>query len=341
MRTRFAFVLAFVLLLPGMAAAQGTVNSRTQAGDGTKITDTVAGRLDVTVQSDVETALETLAGTVSTGRVQVDCPDCAGGGGTATEAEQETQTAILTTIDSVLDSILAAVDGLEASLTTIIGHLDGLEGFVDGLETLVTSTNTKLDTVIGHVDGLEGLITTLDTVLDNILLAVDGIEASLTTIIGHLDGVEGLLTTIDGDTGSLATTVSSGKIKVQLTTSAGDEIVVPTAGLTHYDPADASTNSTNVKNGAGTVYHYSLSNTTATKYYLRMYNLSSAPTCSSATGFVESIPIPASTDGGGRERPQNIGQAFTTGISYCITASSGSTANDNAAAGVFVSILYK
>jgi hypothetical protein len=313
MRTRFAFVLAFVLLLPGMAAAQGTVNSRTQAGDGTKITDTVAGRLDVTVQSDVETALETLAGTVDTGRVQVDCPDCVGGGGTATLGEQQTQTGILTTIDSVLDSILAAVDGIEASLTTLIGH----------------------------VDGLEGLITTLDTVLDNILLAVDGIEASLTTIIGHLDGVEGLLTTIDGDTGSLATTVSSGKIKVQLTTSAGDEIVVPTAGLTHYDPADASTNSTNVKNGAGTVYHYSLSNTTATKYYLRMYNLSSAPTCSSATGFVESIPIPASTDGGGRERPQNIGQAFTTGISYCITASSGSTANDNAAAGVFVSILYK
>jgi hypothetical protein len=313
MRTRFAFVLAFVLLLPGMAAAQGTVNSRTQAGDGTKITDTVAGRLDVTVQSDVETALETLAGTVDTGRVQVDCPDCVGGGGTATLGEQQTQTGILTTIDSVLDSILAAVDGIEASLTTLIGH----------------------------VDGLEGLITTLDTVLDNILLAVDGIEASLTTIIGNLDGVEGLLTTIDGDTGSLATTVSSGKIKVQLTTSAGDEIVVPTAGLTHYDPADASTNSTNVKNGAGTVYHYSLSNTTATKYYLRMYNLSSAPTCSSATGFVESIPIPASTDGGGRERPQNIGQAFTTGISYCITASSGSTANDNAAAGVFVSILYK
>jgi hypothetical protein len=313
MRTRFAFVLAFVLLLPGMAAAQGTVNSRTQAGDGTKITDTVAGRLDVTVQSDVETALETLAGTVDTGRVQVDCPDCVGGGGTATLGDQQTQTGILTTIDSVLDSILAAVDGIEASLTTLIGH----------------------------VDGLEGLITTLDTVLDNILLAVDGIEASLTTIIGNLDGVEGLLTTIDGDTGSLATTVSSGKIKVQLTTSAGDEIVVPTAGLTHYDPADASTNSTNVKNGAGTVYHYSLSNTTATKYYLRMYNLSSAPTCSSATGFVESIPIPASTDGGGRERPQNIGQAFTTGISYCITASSGSTANDNAAAGVFVSILYK
>jgi len=85
-------------------------------------------------------------------------------------------------------------------------------------------------------------------------------------------------------------------------------------------------------------------NTTTTIYYLRMYNLASAPTCSSATGFVESIPIPpagAAGQAGGRERIQNIGQAFTTGISYCITASSGSTANDAAAAGVFVTILYK
>lgn len=161
----------------------------------------------------------------------------------------------------------------------------------------------------------------------------------------------GLLTTIDADTGNIATNTSTlagaidgTKIKAMLVDSSGNEVVMPTAGLTHYDAADASTNSTAVLAAAGTVYHYSLSNTTTTVYYLRMYNLASAPTCSSATGFVESIPIPpASAAGqvGGRERIMNIGQAFTTGISYCITASSGSTANDAAAAGVFVTILYK
>lgn len=139
-------------------------------------------------------------------------------------------------------------------------------------------------------------------------------------------------------------TVSGTKIRAMLVDSSGNEVVMPTAGLTHFDAADASTNSTAVLAAAGTVYHYSLSNTTTTVYYLRMYNSASAPTCSSATGFVESIPIPpASAAGqvGGRERIMNIGQAFTTGIAYCITASSGSTANDAAAAGVFVTLLYK
>jgi hypothetical protein len=138
--------------------------------------------------------------------------------------------------------------------------------------------------------------------------------------------------------------ISGTKLRTLLVDSSGNEVVMPTAGLTHFDAADASTNSTNILNAAGTIYHYSLSNTTTTIYYLRMYNSASAPTCSSATGFVESIPIPpagAAGQAGGRERIMNIGQAFTTGISYCITASSGSTANDAAAAGVFVTILYK
>lgn len=154
----------------------------------------------------------------------------------------------------------------------------------------------------------------------------------------------GLLTTIDADTGTLAGAVDGTKIRAMLVNSSGSEVVMPTAGLTHFDAADASTNFTNVLNAAGTVYHYSLTNTTTTIYYLRMYNLTTAPTCSSATGFVESIPIPpagAAGQAGGRERIQNIGQAFPTGISYCITASPGSTANDAAAAGVFVTILYK
>lgn len=156
------------------------------------------------------------------------------------------------------------------------------------------------------------------------------------TIAGKLRGLIAILADIWND--------SANSIRVILTDSSGNEIVMPTAGNTHYDAADASTNSTNIENSSGTIYHISLSNTTTTVYYLRLYNTSSAPTCSSATGYVESIPIPpaaAAGQVGGREIPYNIGKAFSTGISYCITASSGSTANDNAAAGVFVSILWK
>lgn len=196
----------------------------------------------------------------------------------------------------------------------------------------------------------------------------DASAANQTTIIGHVDGIEGLLNTIDTDTGNIASSTSTtatntgttatntgtiagavdttgtDRMRVTMYDSSGNEIVVPTAGLTSYTAAGASTNATSVKGSAGTVYHYTLTNTTTAIYYLRMYNLSSAPTCSSATGYVATIPIPpaaAAGGAGGREIPKNIGQAFTTGIGFCITGGASSTDNTNAATGVFVEILYK
>lgn len=103
----------------------------------------------------------------------------------------------------------------------------------------------------------------------------------------------------------------------------------------------ASTNSTNVKNGSGNLYGIYLVNTTATIYYLRFYNASSAPTCSSATNFVLSIPIPASASGAGISFSFDKGVAFSTGISYCFTGGSSSTDNTNAATGILGMLTYK
>ena len=103
----------------------------------------------------------------------------------------------------------------------------------------------------------------------------------------------------------------------------------------------ASTNATNCKNSAGNVYGYRFVNTTSTIYYLRMYNLTSAPTCSSATGFVETIPIPANTAGAGIVAIEPMGEGYATGIGFCFTGGSSSTDNTNAATGVFGTILYK
>lgn len=61
----------------------------------------------------------------------------------------------------------------------------------------------------------------------------------------------------------------------------------------------ASTNATNCKGSAGNFYGVQVINTTATLYYLRLYNASGTPTCSSATGFIRTIPVPASTSGSG------------------------------------------
>lgn len=106
----------------------------------------------------------------------------------------------------------------------------------------------------------------------------------------------------------------------------------------------ASTNSTNCKNAAGNIYGYEIFNTTTTVYYLRLYNLSSAPTCSSATGFIRSIPIPPAASAGlvgGIVSNQTFGVQYSTGIGYCITGGSSSTDNTNAATGIFGEIRYK
>lgn len=103
----------------------------------------------------------------------------------------------------------------------------------------------------------------------------------------------------------------------------------------------ASNNATNCKGSAGNVYGFRFVNTTGTIYYLRMYNSSSSPTCSSATGFIESIPIPASTGGAGLVAIEPMGEGYSTGIGFCLTGGSSSTDNTNAATGVFGTVLYQ
>lgn len=120
---------------------------------------------------------------------------------------------------------------------------------------------------------------------------------------------------------------------------------VPTAGqgCTPYHLAGgtgASTNANVVKASAGTLCHLSVISTSATLAYLKLYNLTSA-TCSSATGIVHVIPIPASAAGAGFVVPLPMGEAYGTGISYCVTGGGGDTDNTNATTGIFIEGSYK
>lgn len=104
----------------------------------------------------------------------------------------------------------------------------------------------------------------------------------------------------------------------------------------------ASTNSTSAKGSAGLLCGGIAINTTGTIYYLRLYDSASAPTCSSATGFVTSIPIPASAAGAGTQLSfGSYGVNFLAGIAWCITGGGSSTDNTNAATGIFVSYGFK
>lgn len=111
--------------------------------------------------------------------------------------------------------------------------------------------------------------------------------------------------------------------------------------LTSIVIAAASDNHANLKSDSGTVYYISVSNTTATVNYLRLYNAGAGFNgCNSATNAVGYWPIPASTAVGGREISIPLGLAFSTGISICVTGGAGLTDTTNANVGVSVTVGY-
>lgn len=86
------------------------------------------------------------------------------------------------------------------------------------------------------------------------------------------------------------------------------------------------------------LYGWTFVNTTATIYYLRLYNLQAAPTCSSATGFIRSIPLLATQST--NISFGNLPVIFPAGLGFCLTAGSSSTDNTNAAVGVYGALRY-
>lgn len=150
------------------------------------------------------------------------------------------------------------------------------------------------------------------------------------------------------DTNNGATSASTPRVTIS-NDSTGQIIPAPTTASADAVSAcnilsAASTNSTSCKGSAGNFYGYEIFNTTTTIYYLRLYNTSAAPTCSSATGFIRSIPIPpagASGQADGTVSNQMFPVNYGTGIGYCITGGSSSTDNTNAAVGIFGEIRFK
>lgn len=188
------------------------------------------------------------------------------------------------------------------------------------------------------------------------VLSVQGI-ASMTPLKIDLSQVAGTTTSTGNGVagaGVQRVTVASDNTAFPVNATLGAETtkiigeVIPVATATTTDTtatcyltSAATANSTNCKASAGNVYGIYIINTTSTNYFLRMYNSASAPTCSSATGFVEAIPaLGAAANGGGISRMQ-VAQAFATGVGFCLTGGGSSTDNTSAATGVYVTILYK
>ncbi len=108
------------------------------------------------------------------------------------------------------------------------------------------------------------------------------------------------------------------------------------------EPA-ASDNHTNIKNGAGQVYHIIAFNNSATVNYIRLYNAGTGINgCNSASNLVWEGHIPASTSDAGFSEPIPEGLAFAAGISICVTSGYGQTNTTNAtASAISIDVLYK
>jgi hypothetical protein len=174
------------------------------------------------------------------------------------------------------------------------------------------------------------------------------------------DGAAFYKPTTPSDTQPVSCTNCSGTVSENLgqvggnsvtTTDNGTQATAPvptassTAGALDCNVASAATtNATSCKASAGNFYGYEIYNSTTTVYYLRLYNTASAPTCSSATGFIRSIPIPPAGSAGqvnGAISNQQFPTNYSTGIGFCITGGSSSTDNTSAATGLFVTLRYK
>lgn len=160
---------------------------------------------------------------------------------------------------------------------------------------------------------------------------------SSSLVIGHVIVDSGTITAVTAITNALP----AGTNNIGMVTP------TPTAGqgCTPYHLANgtaASTNSTAIKAAAvGTLCHITALNTTATVYFLKLYDAAAAPTCSSASGLKHVYPIPASTSVGGLSIPMPLGEAYASGIGFCVTGGGTDTDNSNAATGVYIEASYK
>lgn len=225
--------------------------------------------------------------------------------------------------------------GLHVNLRTVAGAETGVAAVPLQVSLANTGANGTPVTVAGAVTNAGTF-----AVQDSQKIADDAAFTVATTPVqpvGYLADSTSTDSVNEGDLGAARMTLD--RVAYAGAAAVAD---ISQATASCYITSAASTNSTNCKASAGNIYAIHVTNTTTTNYFLRLYNASSAPTCSSATGFIETIPaLGASANGGINGRVVPAGEAYDTGIGFCLTGGGSSTDNTNAATGVYVSIRYK
>jgi hypothetical protein len=167
----------------------------------------------------------------------------------------------------------------------------------------------------------------------NPLRATETNSAAIVSSLGTLATSAQMSTLISTAGGPIPTGTNTIGNVVQVPSTAGACTPYHLAGGTA-----ATNNAQNVKATPGILCEMTVINTTTTTYFLKLYDLAAAPTCSSATGLKHVYPILST---GGLQRTLNFGENYAVGIAYCVTGGGADTDNTNAATGVYVEAGYK
>lgn len=98
----------------------------------------------------------------------------------------------------------------------------------------------------------------------------------------------------------------------------------------------ASNNSTIVQTGKVVLHVLLPINTTATLYYLKLYDKATAPTCGTDVPKL-TVPVPSTgtvNQGGGVSLPSADGLVFINGFGFCLTGGIADNDNTSAATGI-------
>lgn len=188
----------------------------------------------------------------------------------------------------------------------------------------------------GNLTGWGGAVTAISGGYADGAISTIGSRADTAWVSGS-GSVVSLLKNIATGVGSSipAGTNTIGTVNVAAATTGGC-----TPGVTI---SAASTNATNVKASAGTLCKLVVVNSNSVLAYLKMYDGVAAPSCSSSTVVASYvIPFGSSNSGGGVAIPLGpFGEAYSSGIAFCLTGGIANNDATNSVTGITISYSYK
>lgn len=232
------------------------------------------------------------------------------------------------TEDKAVQTAISAVAGTTSGAAVTTDATGTLQQYLRGI---ITKMVAQLPASLGSKADTASLAVTQST-------EDKAVQTALAAVLGTTSGAA-VTTDANGTIqqylrGLIAKTISG--IVVSGSTNMA---AAATGGYTPFSLRSAATNNaTSVKASAGTLGYLNAVNTTATLYYLKLYNKASSPAPGSDNALLVGVyPVPASTTGAGIAIPlPPQGMNFSTGIAYALVAGLSDTDNTSAATGVCV-----